>query len=76
MLLDPPSFRRELDEHGWKCQLWPRVLWPGMEVDRLGNTKPAFPDVNDLAERMDESLTCEQKPVDPPVSAKKKLEGV
>ena len=47
MLLDPPSFRRELEVHGWKCQLWPRVLWPGMEVDRLGNTKPAFPDVND-----------------------------
>ena len=60
MLLDPPSFRRELAEHGWKCQLWPRVLWPGMEVDRLGNTKPVFPDVNNLAERMDESLTLEQ----------------
>jgi hypothetical protein len=31
-----------------RCQLWPKVLWPGMDDDKLGNTSDEFPEPSKL----------------------------
>ena len=43
MLLSEPTWNGVMKEHGWRCQLWPDVLWPGMRSDKLGSTKEDFP---------------------------------
>ena len=43
MLLSEPKWNGTMKEHGWRCQLWPDVLWPGMRNDKLGSTPEEFP---------------------------------
>ena len=56
MLLQPPSFDRETKLHCWKCQLWPKTLWPGLDADRLGHVNSDFSSGEELGGRHDENI--------------------
>ena len=56
MLLQPISFERETKLSCWKCQLWPKTLWSGLDVDRLGHANNDFPSGEELNGRHDENI--------------------
>ena len=60
MLLQPPSFERETKIHCWKCQLWPKTLWPDLEADCLGHVNSDFPSGKELCGRHDENITFDR----------------
>ena len=43
LVIDDPKWKDDVKVKTWRCQLWPKVLWPGMPTDKLGNTKGEFP---------------------------------
>ena len=58
MLLQSPTFDDECRTNCWRCQLWPNILWPRVEVDRLGN-KPddEFEKASELERKLDSNIT-------------------
>jgi hypothetical protein len=53
MVIEDPKWQAELKVRSWRCQLWPRVLWPGMASEKMGNTKAEFPLGSELPEGFD-----------------------
>ena len=45
LVLDDPKWLNDVKVKSWRCQLWPRQLWPGMPAEKLGDTSQEFPDV-------------------------------
>ena len=49
LVVAEPKWHQDVKEHCWRCQLWPKVLWPGMNKSQLGNTPDDFPDHTSVA---------------------------
>ena len=45
LVLDDPKWLNDVKVKSWRCQLWPRKLWPGMPAEKLGDTSQEFPEV-------------------------------
>jgi hypothetical protein len=43
LVIDDPKWKGDVKVKTWRCQLWPKVLWPGMPTNCMGNTKDEFP---------------------------------
>ena len=56
LVVDEPKWHQDVKEHCWRCQLWPKVLWPGMNKSQLGNTPDDFPDHTSVANALDPNL--------------------
>ena len=46
MLLQPPNVDRDRRTSSWYCQLWPQVLYPGMDAERMDPENPHLPNNN------------------------------
>jgi hypothetical protein len=65
MVIEDPKWQAELKVRSWRCQLWPRVLWPGMASEKMGNTKAEFPLGSELPEGFDhDGLTFDRSKID------------
>jgi len=53
LVLQEPKWESNVKEHCWKCQLWPKVLWPGMNNSPLGHTSKSFPNVEVVKDALD-----------------------
>ena len=56
MMLHPPSRERDMLVESWRCQLWPKVLYPGMDVDRANPKKPPVPRETESSARLDSNI--------------------
>jgi hypothetical protein len=47
-----------------RCQLWPKVLWPGLDDEKLGNTADEFPEPSELEKMVSDQMSGAPLPVE------------